>query len=90
MGRPKAKQIKKEKIGEVCYEVHEEDMNKLFKMYVGVVKRSGCTNTVQEWLSMQGFFLIKITPLGANKVLMEEVEEGIFPVLMLDARHEVD
>lgn len=31
------------------------------------------------------FFPIKITPLGANKVLMEEVEEGIIHALIADA-----
>lgn len=48
----KSKSIKRESLGEVCFEVSEEDMNKLNKMFGGDVKKSCCTHMVQEWLSM--------------------------------------
>ncbi|MCI81135.1 hypothetical protein A2U01_0102407, partial [Trifolium medium] len=35
---------------------------------------------------MQGYFGIKITPLGANMVLMEEQEEGELQALHDDAK----
>lgn len=35
---------------------------------------------------MQGFFSIKATPLGANRVLLEEIEEEIIPALISDAK----
>lgn len=60
-------------------------MSKFQKMYVGVVKNPSCAHLVQEWLNIQGFFSIKVTPMGANRVLLEEIEEGIIPALMSDA-----
>lgn len=35
---------------------------------------------------MQGFFSIKATPMGANLVLLEELEEGIIQALIDDAK----
>lgn len=76
---------RKAKLAELYFEVPEDEMNKFRKMYIGVVRQPGTAHMVQERLSMQGFFLIKITPLGANKVLMDEMEEGIIPALISDA-----
>lgn len=47
-----------------------------------MVCTTGSTYLVQESFSMHGIFSIKVTPLGANKVLMEEMEEGVIAALM--------
>lgn len=76
---------KKRNEAELCFVVSEEEMDKFNKMYVGMVKNPGSTHMVQEWMNMQGFFSVKVMPMGANKVLMEEMEEGIIPALLADA-----
>lgn len=82
---PRVVYHRKNNISEVCFNVPEEEMQKFNKMYVGVVNIPGSTYSVQEWLSMQGVFSVKVTPMGANKVLMEEMEEGIISALVSDA-----
>lgn len=46
------------------------------KAYVGVVEKAGSTYNIQEAFNIEGFFGIKITPLGANLCLMEEESDG--------------
>lgn len=81
-GQSKLNPQRRENKGGLCYEVSEEEMERLNKMYVGEVKNPGSTHIIQEWFNMQGFFSIKVTPMGANLVLMEEMEEGIIPALI--------
>lgn len=83
--KPKVVYYRKSNIVELCYNVSEEDMRRCNNMYVGVVKTPSSTHSVQERFSMQGFFSIKVTPLGANKVLLEEMDEGIIQDLISDA-----
>ncbi|CAJ2672764.1 unnamed protein product [Trifolium pratense] len=45
---------------------------------------------IQEQFQRQGYFGIKITPLGANMVLMEEQEEGELQALLLEAKSWLD
>lgn len=53
-------------------------------MYVGYVRQPGTSYRVQDWFSMQGVFSIKITPLAANSVLLEDIEEGALEDLVRD------
>lgn len=77
--------FRKKNICDVWYNASEEELSSFKKMYVGVMKDAGSTHMVQEWFSMQGFFSVKVTPMGANLVLLEEMEEGIIPALIEDA-----
>lgn len=82
---PKVVYFRKKNLYDLCYEVSEKDMKLFSKMYVGVVRNPRSAHMVQEWFNMQGFFSIKVTLLGANLVLMEEIEEGIISALISDA-----
>lgn len=59
-------------------------MNRYRKMYVGYVKQPSTSYRIQDWFCMQGVFSVKITPIGANSVLMEDVEEGTLEELVND------
>lgn len=52
---------------------------------MGYVKQPGTSYRIQDWFSIQGVFSIKVTPLGANSVLMEDIEEGTLEDLVNDA-----
>lgn len=81
---------RKKNLCDVWYNASEEELNKFKKMYVAKVRYAGSAHMVQEWFNLQGFFSIKVTPLGANLVLLEEVEEGIIPALVSDAKEWID
>lgn len=51
---------------------------------MGVVLNSGINNDIQSYFDMEGYFSIKVTPLGENIFLLEEVEEGAIKDLILD------
>ncbi|CAI8618038.1 unnamed protein product [Vicia faba] len=53
-----------------------EDLNRLRNAFVGVVLESGMTYNVQNSFEIEGYFSIKVMPLGASLCLLEEVEEG--------------
>ncbi|PNY11622.1 hypothetical protein L195_g008233 [Trifolium pratense] len=57
----------------------------LQKAFVGVVEHPGMSYNIQEAFHMQGYFGVKITPLGANLVLLEDQVEGEIKALMEDA-----
>lgn len=46
------------------------------KAYVGVVKTPGMTYNLQDIFDMEGYFSIKVTPLGANLCLLEDREDS--------------
>lgn len=54
----------------------EEESFRFKKPYVGVVLQLGSIYDIQTHFKMEGYFSIKVTPLGANLCLLEEVEEG--------------
>lgn len=58
------------------YEAKEVDINRLKKAFVGVVHQSGMSYNIQNSFELEGYFSIKVTPLGANLCLLEEVEDG--------------
>lgn len=43
---------RRENVGDLCFEIPEEDLEKFNKMYVSVVKRPDSTHIAQEWLNM--------------------------------------
>lgn len=54
------------------------------KDYIGEVMFSGESYNVQTHLEIEGFFLVKVSPLGANLYLLEEMEEGVIEELLND------
>ncbi|XP_058763424.1 uncharacterized protein LOC131636852 [Vicia villosa] len=66
------------------YSSKAEDRNRLEKAYVGVVSIPGSTYNIQSHFEMEGFFQVKVTPMGGNLCLLEESEEGIIKDLIGD------
>ncbi|MCH86156.1 hypothetical protein A2U01_0007010, partial [Trifolium medium] len=70
----------------VSYTAMKETLQSLQKSYVGEVIHAGMTYNIHDEFHRQGYFGIKITPLGANLVLLEEQETGEVQALMEDAK----
>ncbi|MCI08394.1 hypothetical protein A2U01_0029471, partial [Trifolium medium] len=68
------------------YTVGKDTLLSLQKSYVGEVVHPGMSYNIQDEFHRQGYFGIKITPLGANLVLLEEQEEGEVRALIEDAK----
>ncbi|MCI23962.1 hypothetical protein A2U01_0045145, partial [Trifolium medium] len=58
--------------------------------FTGVVVNPGSTYNIQNEFHMQGYFGIKITPLGSNLTLLEGQEESEVQALMEDVREWLD
>lgn len=69
----------------LSFEVEEEIVQKLNKAFVGQVSRPRITYSIQDEFHKEGYFTIKATPLGANRVLLEAEDEGEIPALINDA-----
>ncbi|XP_058727198.1 uncharacterized protein LOC131598634 [Vicia villosa] len=67
------------------YNMEEADMNQFQKAFVGVVENPGATYNIQEYFNMEGYFGVKVTPMGANLCLLEESEEGELSALIEEA-----
>lgn len=55
-------------------------------MYIGRVAHPGNTYNIQERFFMQGFFNVKVTPMGANLVLLSSDPEDEVEALVTDAK----
>lgn len=64
------------------YESNVVHRSKMEKAYVGKVCISGSTYNIQTHLKMEGMFAIRVTPLGDNYSLLEELEEGFIDDLI--------
>lgn len=53
-----------------------EDRYKLSKAFVGVVLLPGSSYNIQTHFEMEGVFTIKVTSMGENLCLLEDLEEG--------------
>lgn len=53
----------------------EEDLVRFHKAFVGVVETPGDTYNMQERFANEGYFRVKVNPIGANLCLLEESEE---------------
>ncbi|XP_058726543.1 uncharacterized protein LOC131597900 [Vicia villosa] len=68
---------KKEEQGlSFCYMSKEEDRMRLNKAYVCKVIVPGSAYNIQTHFEMEGFFAIKVSLMGGNLCLLEEMEEG--------------
>lgn len=69
----------------VVYNASNDELARFNRMYVAEVKNAGGTHMVQEWFSGQGVFSIKVTPMGANLVLLEEMDDGYIQAILDDS-----
>jgi hypothetical protein len=56
----------------LSYEAEEQTLQKLKKAFVGEVKQPGMSYNIQNEFHMQGYFGVKVTPLGSRLTLLEE------------------
>ncbi|XP_058746534.1 uncharacterized protein LOC131619461 [Vicia villosa] len=62
----------------------EEDRNRFANAMVGEVLIAGSTHRIQTLMDADGFHSIKVSVLGPNLCLLEEVEQGALEILMED------
>ncbi|KAI5434689.1 hypothetical protein KIW84_021493 [Lathyrus oleraceus] len=55
---------------------NEEGLSRFQKAFIGIVENSGLTYRMQDIFHVEGYFPMKVTPLGANLCLLEEQEDG--------------
>lgn len=70
----------------LCLDSDKEELSRLRKVFVGVVFNSSKSYNIQSYFEIEGYFSIKVTPLGANLCLMEEVEKGAIRDLVKEGR----
>lgn len=58
----------------------------LTKAYVGIFSNSGATYNIQDRFFSEGYFQIKITPMGANMCLLKASEEGDIEDLICETK----
>jgi hypothetical protein len=74
----------------LSYEADQEDLLRCQKAFIGVVAQPGMSYNIQEAFHMEGYFGVKVTPLGSNLTLLEGQEEGEVQALMVDAKGWLD
>ncbi|GAU46303.1 hypothetical protein TSUD_283280 [Trifolium subterraneum] len=74
----------------LSYQAEKKDMERLEKAFVGEVLDSGMTYNIQNAFHRQGYFGVKVTPLGSNLTLLEGQEEGEVQALIDDAKGWMD
>ncbi|XP_058766204.1 uncharacterized protein LOC131639756 [Vicia villosa] len=68
----------------LVFKASEEEKIRLSEAYVGVISNPGSSYNIQTYFEMEGVFSIKVTPVGANLCLLEEMEEGYIGELIGD------
>ncbi|GAU48228.1 hypothetical protein TSUD_184080 [Trifolium subterraneum] len=66
------------------------DMEKLQQAFVGIVKEPDMAYNIQNSFHRQGYFGVKVTPLGANLCLLQGQDEGEVQALIEDAKDWLD
>jgi hypothetical protein len=74
----------------LSYEAEQADLVRLQKAFVGVVTQPSMAYNIQDAFHRQGYFGVKITPLGSTLTLLEGQEEGEVQALMEDAKEWLD
>ncbi|XP_058739184.1 uncharacterized protein LOC131611080 [Vicia villosa] len=77
---------KKPNFAHMEFNVGEDQLARFEKSFIGVVENPGMTYNMQEYFNMEGYFSVKVTPIGANKCLLEEREEGELEFLVREAK----
>ncbi|XP_045820034.1 uncharacterized protein LOC123913360 [Trifolium pratense] len=68
------------------YEAEKNDMFRLQKCFIGEVIHLGMSYNIQSAFHRQGYFGVKVTPLGARLTLLDGQEEGEVQALMDEAK----
>ena len=66
--------------------MEENHLERFKKAYAGKVLTLGITYNIQDICRTQGYFGIKVMPMGANFYLLEEQEKGELKALIEDAK----
>jgi hypothetical protein len=74
----------------MSYEVEASVMGRYRKAFTGVALEPGLTYNIQNAFHSQGYFGVKVTPLGSNLALLEGHEEGEVEALLTDAKDWLD
>ncbi|MCH85835.1 hypothetical protein A2U01_0006687, partial [Trifolium medium] len=74
----------------LSYEAVKDDFLRLQKAFIGVVAHPGMSYNIQNAFHSQGYFGVKVTPLGSNLTLLEGQEDGEVQALMEDAKDWLD
>ncbi|MCI46877.1 hypothetical protein A2U01_0068118, partial [Trifolium medium] len=74
----------------VSYEAEKDDMLRLKKAFIGVVVNPGMSYNIQNVFHSQGYFGVKVTPLGSNLTLLEGQEQGEEQALLDDVKNWLD
>jgi hypothetical protein len=74
----------------LSYEAEPKDLERFSKAFVGVAATPGTTYNIQNAFHSQGYFGVKITPLGSNLALLEGQEDGEVEALLEDAKDWLD
>ncbi|PNX71430.1 hypothetical protein L195_g027309, partial [Trifolium pratense] len=80
------RQREKQNTAAFSFEAEKDDMERLKKAFVGEVDQPGMSYNIQNAFHRQGYFGVKVTPLGANLALLEGQEDGEVEALMEDAK----
>ncbi|XP_058780930.1 uncharacterized protein LOC131655034 [Vicia villosa] len=75
----------KQKFADLHFKVEESEMCRFKKAFIGVVEESGMSYNIPEAFNIEGYFRVKVTPIGANLCLLEEMEEGEIVALISKA-----
>lgn len=70
--------------------MEEGDLSIFEKAFIGVVEEPGMTYNVQETFNIEGYFRIKVTPVGTNLCLLEEEKEGEIDVIVLEDKEWIE
>lgn len=79
------KQLRKILFAHLEHDMEEEDMIRFHKDFMGVVENPGDTYNIQERFNKEGYFGIKVAPMGASLWLMEEKDEGLLRYIIAEA-----
>ncbi|XP_058748519.1 uncharacterized protein LOC131621485 [Vicia villosa] len=63
-----------------------ENLERFKRAFVGVIVNPGMSYNIQTSFEMEGYFSIKVTPLGANLCLLEDIEDGAVRDLIEEGR----
>jgi hypothetical protein len=67
------------------FEVGDKELERFNKAFVGVTAEAGMSYNIQNAFHAQGYFGVKVTPLGSNLTLLEGQEDGEVEALLEDA-----
>ncbi|CAI8595928.1 unnamed protein product [Vicia faba] len=65
-------QAKKIMFAHLEYNLEDADMERFHNAYIGVVENLGVTYNMQEYFNMEGFFGVKVTPMGEIYVFLRK------------------